>query len=81
MPNPTDVATTRAVKRELTRRPVDSSRLDVYAVHGVVYMRGFVGYLRGHNVDLVQEITTIVRCIRQQPMVRDVIVEVEYQRK
>jgi hypothetical protein len=74
-----DAEMTRAVRREISRRYIDSSNLDVRVMHGVVYLRGWIENLRGahQNVDLKEEIELIHRILLQRSGIRDVIIEVE----
>jgi hypothetical protein len=75
---PTEDATmTRLVQREVIRRYIDSSRLEVKAIHGVVYLRGSIRKLRGHDVDLRRELEVINRVLRGKPGIRDVIIDVD----
>lgn len=71
-----DALMTRMVQREIGRRCIDATRLDVKAFHGVVYIRGQIRHLRGHDVDLQVELETIGRILRQRPGIRDVIIDV-----
>lgn len=72
-----DAQMTRMAQREISRRYIDTSRLDVKAMHGVVYLRGVVRPLRGHEVDLNHELQVINRVLRSKPGIREVIIEVE----
>lgn len=72
-----DAMMTRMVQREIGRRYIDASRLDVKAFHGVVYLRGQIKGLRGHNVDLKVELETINRILRGRPGIRDVVMDVQ----
>ena len=71
-----DARMTRLVQREIGRRYIDASRLDVKAVHGVVYLRGSIRKLRGHEADLDHELQVINRVLRGKPGVRDVVIDV-----
>lgn len=72
-----DAAMTRMVQRELGRRYVDSSRLDVRVTHGVCYLRGVLEKLRFYpEVDLEYEAELIRKLLRQKPGIREVIWEV-----
>lgn len=72
-----DAECTRMVQRELNRRYVDSSLMDVRVIHGVVYMRGIMRRLRTHpDVDLEKEAEIIRKILRQKPGIREVIWEV-----
>ena len=75
-----DAEMTRMVRREISRRYIDSSNLDVRVMHGIVYLRGWVDRLRGHPlaVDLKEEMEMIHRILIQKPGIRDVVVEVDY---
>ena len=71
-----DVEMMRRVRSHVTRRYIDSSRLDIRVMHGVVYVRGDIGHLRTHReVELHSEVETITRILRQQPGIREVIWE------
>jgi hypothetical protein len=71
-----DTITTRMVQREIGRRSIDSSRLDVKVIHGVVYLRGVIRRIRGHDVDLNKELEVIHRVLRAKPEIREVIIDV-----
>lgn len=72
-----DSAMTREVLRDITKRPVDVSNLDVHVMHGVVYLRGRIEKLRGYHedLDLDSEIHMILKLLRQKPGIRDVCCE------
>ncbi|MFN3689656.1 MAG: BON domain-containing protein [Fimbriimonadales bacterium] len=71
-----DVETRRMVLREINKRHLDTSRLDVQVFHGVVYLRGTVSAVRGHDIDPKAEMEIIRRILRQRPGIRDVVVDV-----
>ena len=75
-----DVETVRQVRREISRRSLDISNLDIRVMHGVVYLRGKVDWVRGvfHEVDLNQELGIVYRVLKAKPGVRDVVMEVQY---
>jgi len=70
-----DVEMRRMVLREINKRHLDTSLMDVHVIHGVVYIRGMVRGIRGHNVDVKQELEIIRRILRQKPGIRDVVVD------
>ncbi|MGC8669419.1 MAG: hypothetical protein ACP5VE_15035 [Chthonomonadales bacterium] len=73
-----DAHQTRMVQRELTRRSVDTSKVDVRVVHGVCYLRGTMSKLHSHpEVDLEHEAEIIRKVLRQHVGIRDVVWEVE----
>lgn len=65
------------VRREMTRRPIDCSMVEVYVSHGVVYLRGTVRAVRGHDIDLQQEITILMTVLKQKSGIRDVVNELQ----
>lgn len=65
------------VRREMARRPIDCSMVEVYVSHGIVYLRGTVRGVRGHDIDLKQEITILMTVLKQKSGVRDVISELQ----
>ena len=73
-----DIEVRRMVLREISKRHLDTSRLDVQAFHGVVYLLGTVSGVRGHNVDPKAEMEIIRRILRQRPGVRDVVIDLIY---
>ncbi len=75
-----DSAMTREVLRDISKRPVDISQLNVHVTRGVVHLQGRVDKLRGatyHEMDLHEEMNIIVRLLKQKPGIRDVCCEVE----
>lgn len=69
-----DSAMTREVLRDISKRPLDISNLNVHVMHGVVYLRGRIDRLRGYHADLDMdsEINLIIKLLRQKPGIRDV---------
>lgn len=76
-----DAEMTRSIRRDISRRYVDSTSVDVRVMHGVVYLRGYLENLRGHEeVNLREEADIIIRILRQRPGIRDVVNEMEFGR-
>lgn len=73
-----DAETRRMVLREISKRHLDTSRLDVQVFHGVVYLRGTVSGMRGHELDVKAEVEIVRRILRQRPGIRDVVVDLIY---
>jgi len=65
------------VRREMARRPIDTSMVEVHVTHGVVYLRGTVRAIRGHDIDLQQEITILQTVLKQKSGIRDVVSELQ----
>lgn len=74
-----DSAMTREVLRDISKRPLDISGLDVHVVHGIIYLRGKLDRIRGseEDMDLSEELHLIVRILKQKQGIRDVICEVD----
>lgn len=74
-----DSAMTREVYRDISKRPLDVSQLNVHVTHGVVQLQGRVEKLRGYyeDIDLQQEMQMIIRLLKQKPGIRDVCCEVD----
>jgi hypothetical protein len=65
------------VRREMARRQMDCSMVEITASHGVIYLRGTVRQVRGQAVDLKQELTHLCTVLKQRAGIRDVIPEVQ----
>jgi hypothetical protein len=72
-----DANQTRMVQREISRRYIDTTLVDVRVIHGVCYLRGVISKLRSHpDIDLEHEAEIIRKILRQKPGIRDVVWEV-----
>lgn len=78
MARPEDVATMRLVRKELARRPIDISRMQIYVMHRIVYFRGQAKAARGHELDLKAEFEIIAKILRTKPEIRDVVLDLIY---
>lgn|GEM_PF-1506450 len=74
----TDAEDTRMVQREIGRRHIDTSLLDVRVMHGVVYLRGVVRKVRGYDIDLQKEMEIIRTLLRQKAGIREVVTDVRF---
>ena len=68
-----DMRLGRLVHREITKRWVDTSKVEVKVVSGVAYLSGEVGGIRGQTQDIESEIETIEKLTRMVPGIRDVV--------
>jgi hypothetical protein len=68
-----DARQTRMVQREISKRNIDISMLDVHVHHGVVYLRGTVRKSRGQNIDMKHEFNILSHILRGCPGIRDVV--------
>jgi osmotically-inducible protein OsmY len=73
----TEKETQLLIRREFARRTLDTTMVDVYVSHGVVYLRGTVRAIRGHNTDLKQEVTNLLTVLKQKSGIRDVVNELQ----
>lgn len=65
----------RTVRREMGRHSVDCGEVQVSASHGVIHLHGRVRPLRGHEEHFEQEVTALLKSLRQRSGIRDVITE------
>lgn len=72
-----DAVLTRDAMREIARRELDTSKLQVHVTHGVVHIMGIAHPLHGHSADPHHELEIISRILRSKPGIRDVILEVD----
>ena len=78
MPTREDIQAAKIVRREITRRPIDYSRIDIRVNRGIVHIRGHVAAMRGQVMDIREEMQMVAKVIRQRPGIRDVILDVTY---
>lgn len=68
----------RLVRKEMARRAIDFSYAQIYVMHGVVYFRGQVKAMRGHNLDLREEMEKMGKVLRTKQDIRDVVLDLIY---
>ena len=73
-----NAAQTRMVQREVSKRNIDISLMDIHVNHGVVYLRGTVRQMRGYDIDLEREVQLICHILRARPGIREIINELSY---
>ncbi len=72
-----DARMTRNIQREVSRRYIDATRLDVRVIHGVCYFRGSISALRTHpEVNLEHESEIIRKIIHQHSGIKSVVWDV-----
>ncbi|MBV9849426.1 MAG: hypothetical protein JO250_07045 [Armatimonadetes bacterium] len=75
--NAVDAAIIRNIRREMGKRPIDPTRVDIQVVNGRVSLGGVVTHLRDQpDVDLKSEMDMIQKMIMRDPKVSDVAVNV-----
>lgn len=69
----------RSIMRDIGKHPLDVSDLRVSVNAGVVYLQGRVKPIRGYHedTDLDEILTTLCKCIRQHPGIRDLVTDVQ----
>lgn len=75
MADPNDVAGTKALRQELSKRGLDTTRADMRVTHGVAYIRGSVGTIKGGPQDVRAELEIIAKVLRTRPQIKDVIID------
>jgi hypothetical protein len=78
MPRPEDIEGIKIVRKELARRPIDLSLAHIAITHGVVRITGQVRAMRGHPMDLRQELELIAKVLKSRPGIRDVVLDCIY---
>ena len=75
--NAADAAVVRNVRRELSRRPIESVRIDVQSINGHVTLTGTMTKLRNQpGVNLEGEVETVTKIIMRDRGVKDVTSQV-----
>lgn len=67
-----DARLTRLIWRELLKRSIDASKMQVTVIQGIVYLAGRLGCQRSLQINLKNELEIIILVIRQIKGVRDV---------
>lgn len=75
MADPNDVAGTKAVRQEFSKRGLDTTRADLRVTHGVCYIRGSVGTIKGGPQDVRAELEIIAKVLRTRPQIKDVVID------
>ena len=75
MADPKDIEGTKLVRREFNKRAIDTSRADIRVMHGVAYVRGSVGLMRGAEGSIDEMLEQISKCLRARPEIRDVVID------
>ena len=75
MPRPEDMEGAKSVRKELARRPIDTSLAMITVTHGVVRIGGQIRAMRGHEMDLRSEMELIAKVLKQRQGIRDVVLE------
>lgn len=75
MADPNDVSATKAVRQEFSKRGLDTTRADLRVTHGIAYIRGSIGTIKGGPQDVRAELETIAKVLRTRQNIKDVIVD------
>lgn len=75
MADPNDVAATKLLRQEFSKRGLDTTRADLRVTHGVAYIRGSIGTIKGGPQDVRAEIELITKVLRTRPQIKDVVVD------
>lgn len=68
------------LRREMSKRMIDTGQADLRVAHGVAYIRGVIRGMRGGPEDLRGELELIARVLRNSPRsgVKDVVIDCVY---
>lgn len=75
MADPHDVSATKALRREFSKRGVDTSLADLRVSHGVAYVRGQLRMLRGVDGSIEVTVGNITHALRARAEFRDVVID------
>ncbi len=76
MADPKDVEATKIVRREFTRRNVDTTMADIRVSHGVAYVKGTLRMQRGGDGgDIKATVDGIAKALRTRTEIRDVVID------
>lgn len=68
-----DAEIIRTIRRELSRRPVDATRLDIQVVHGRVTLAGIIAPARDRpDTNVQHELEVLQKLLMRERMVKDV---------
>jgi hypothetical protein len=71
--SPEDKSATKVARSIFSKRGIDISQTDFRVQNGVCYLRGTIRYLSsGHHISLEQEMSEVIKALRQKPGIRDV---------
>ncbi len=72
-----DAEIIRTIRRELSRRPLDPSRVDIQVVNGRVTLAGIITTLRDKpDINLQQEMEMLQKLLMRERMIKDVSINV-----
>ena len=62
-------------RREMSRHSIDCGEVQITSTHGVIRLYGKVRPMRGREATFEEDVTVMLKSLRQQRGVRDVITE------
>lgn len=68
----------RTIRREFSKRPIDSTRLEITCIRGRIYLSGTLSFDKeqgNESVRVKDEVAYLVQLIQRLPPVKQVIVE------
>lgn len=75
MADPNDVAANKLVRQEFSKRMLDTTRADLRVTHGVCYIRGAIGIIKGGPPDARKEVEIIAKVLRTKAHIKDVVID------
>ncbi|MBS1709183.1 MAG: hypothetical protein JSS65_10750 [Armatimonadetes bacterium] len=75
MADPNDVAANKMLRQEFSKRMMDVTRADLRVTHGVAYIRGAIGVIKGGPPDVRKECELIAKVLRTKPGIKDVVID------
>lgn len=72
--NATDAELMRTIRREMSKRPIDPTRMDIQVTMGRVIVGGTVTNLRDQPlIDLKEELTLLEKILIRNPLVKQLV--------
>lgn len=72
-----DIRNRKRIRSEFVKRSLDITGMDLQVLHGVAYIRGIIKPIKGASGNVRSEVELISRLIRQQNLVKDVVIDAQ----
>ena len=73
-----DVRARKKIRSIFIKRRIDITGMNLQVMHGVAYIRGVIKPIKGGATNLQDEMVVIAKIIRQDEVVKDVVIDCAY---
>ena len=73
-----DVRARKRIRSIFIKRRIDITGMSLQVMHGVAYIRGVIKPIKGGATNLKDEMVVISKIIRQDGVVKDVVIDCAY---